>query len=106
MTSVRISVSDPAELAPLRRLLQAHPDVEVDQRAAGTSPGEQGAWDFLQVSAASGGAMVVAIKAIPEFIRSRRSDASVSVKMTDREIVITAANAADALQLLEKAMDA
>jgi hypothetical protein len=105
MNVLEIRVSDQAELAALRARLQAHPGVDVRQCAGESGPGEQGVGDFLQVAAASGGAIVVAIKAIPEFIRSRRTDVSVSIKEGDREVVITAANADDALKLLDKATD-
>jgi len=104
MTTVEIHISDQAELAALRALLQAHPGVDAEQRAGEPEQGEQGAWDFLQVAAASGGAMVVAIKSIPEFIRSRRTDVSVSIKKGDQEILITAPTADDALKLAEKAL--
>ena len=103
--AVEIRVSDPAELGALRARLQAQPGVEVLQCAGEAGRGEQGVADFLQVTAASGGAMVVALKTIPEFIRSRRKDVSVTLKKDGREIVIDAPDADAALKLLDKIID-
>lgn len=105
MRTVEISVSDPAEVGSLHKHLSRIPQLDVTQCSAAPRPGELGAWDFLQVTAASGGALVVAIKTIPEFIRSRRTDVSVTLKNGDQEIAITAANADDALRLVERALD-
>jgi hypothetical protein len=103
--AIEIRVSDPAELAALRGRLQAQPGIEVRQCAGEAAPGEQGVADFLQVTAASGGAVVVAIKTIPEFIKSRRRDVSVTVRKDDQEIVVTAASADEALKLLDKVVN-
>lgn len=105
MVTVALSVSDQAEISSLRAHLHRNRDIAVEQRAGAPGPGEQGIWDFLQVTAATGGLLVVAIRTLPEFIRSRRTDVSVTVKKGDQEVVITAANAEDALRLMEKALD-
>ncbi|MFE9324963.1 hypothetical protein ACIHDR_19000 [Nocardia sp. NPDC052278] len=71
--AVEISLSDIVELSSLREHLARVPGVEVRQVGVPPMPGEQGAWDFLQVAAAGGGALVVAIKTIPEFLPMRMS---------------------------------
>jgi len=105
MVSIELMVSDPAELRSLRSLLERVPELEVVQRGSEPGPGEQGAWDFLQVIAASGGTLAVAVRVLPEFIRSRRTDVSVTVRKDGQEIVVTAANAEDALRLVDKAVN-
>jgi hypothetical protein len=123
--TVVISVSEPAELRSLGEHLDRVPGVTVRRiparhgllwRAfvrwipATTVPsGELGGWDVLQVAAASGGALVVAIKTLPAFIRSRRADVSITVRLDPdggRRIELTAPNADAAVRLLEKALDA
>lgn len=106
---VELSISDHSELGSLRQLLARIPGVDVHQISGSPGPGEQGAFDYLQLAttaAGSGGALVLAIRTIPEFIRSRRRDVSVTVKTGDTEVTITAANAQDAVTLLEKSFDA
>ncbi|MFF1400818.1 hypothetical protein ACFVZD_44740 [Streptomyces sp. NPDC058287] len=104
MVTVALSVSDQAETRSLREHLRRNRNITVEQCAGAPGPGEQGVWDFLQVTAASGGMLVIAIKTLPDFIRSRRADVSVTVKTDEKEIVITAANTEDALRLMEKAL--
>lgn len=104
MVTIALLVSEQAELRSLREHLSRNSLLAVQQRAGTPGPGEQGVWDFLQVTAATGGVMVAAIRTLPDFIRSRRTDVSLTVTTDDREIVITATNAEDALRLMEKAL--
>jgi|SRR5882757_1127922 len=104
--SVEVSVSDPAELRSLREHLQRAPAIEVRQIPGVPAPGEQGAWDLLQVLAAGGGALAVAVRALPAFVRSRRSDVTVTVKTKGKTVTITAANVAEAMPIVERALDA
>ncbi|WP_406501818.1 effector-associated constant component EACC1 [Streptomyces sp. NBC_00500] len=97
-------MSEQAEIRSLREHLRRNGHIDVEQHSGAPGPGELGIWDFLQVTAASGGVLVVAIRTLPEFIRSRRTDVSVTVKTNDREFVITAANADDALRLIDEAL--
>jgi hypothetical protein len=103
--SVEVSVSDQAELRSLREHLRRLPGVEVTQVPGSPAPGEQGAWDVLQILAASGGAVAVAIKTLPEFIRSRRSDVTVTVKSKDRTVTVTATNVEDVMPMVDKLLD-
>lgn len=100
--SVVVSVSDPAELRSLREHLRRVPGVEVTQIPGRPGPGEQGAWDLLQVLAAGGGVLAVAIKTLPEFIRSRRSDVTVTLESGDRSATVTATNVDDATSIVDK----
>lgn len=105
MVIIELRVSDPAELGSLRSLLARIPGLEVVQQSGTPAPGELGVWDFLQVAAASGGALATAIGTLPEFIRSRRTDVTVKVKRDDVEVEISATNSRDALLLLDKTLN-
>jgi hypothetical protein len=96
---VDISISDPAELAALeRRLGQGH-GVRVQREATGIEPGSLGLPDLL-VLFGGGSTVVGALKMLPDFIRSRRSDVRVEVTVNGEHIVIDAKNADKRLQAL------
>lgn len=101
---VEISVSDPAHLRSLREHLRRLPGMEVTQIPGAPWPGEQGAWDVLQVLAASGGVLAVAVRTLPEFIRSRRSGVTITVKSTDRTVTVTATNIDDVMSIVDKSL--
>ncbi|MDH6143427.1 MULTISPECIES: effector-associated constant component EACC1 [Kitasatospora] len=105
MVTIELRVSDPAELRALRTLLVRMPGLEVVQQAGAPVQGELGVWDFLQVAAASGGVLAAAVGTIPEFIRSRRTDVTVTIKREDLEVEVNASNAEDALRLVDKALN-
>ncbi|OXM68323.1 MULTISPECIES: effector-associated constant component EACC1 [Amycolatopsis] len=100
--SVDVVVSDPAELRSLREHLGRIPGVEVTQVPGRPGAGEQGAWDLLQVLAAGGGVLAVTIKTLPEFIRSRRSNVTVTLESGDRRVTVTAENVEDAEAVVDK----
>lgn len=104
--SVEVSVSDPGELRSLREHLRRVPGMEVAQVPGAPADGELGAWDALQVLAASSGVLAVAVRTLPEFIRSRRSDVTVTVKSGDDVVTVTGTNFDDAMPIVEKMLDA
>lgn len=87
-----VSVSDPSEFGPLREWLKRFPGVDVIQTPAMPGPGEQGSGDVLTVLASSAGSLAVAIRTLPDFVRSRRSSVSVTVKTGDREVALEIVN--------------
>ncbi|MDH6118825.1 hypothetical protein [Kitasatospora sp. GAS204B] len=91
--AIALAVSDPAELRSLREHLRRVSGAEVVQLPGRPGPGEQGAWDILEVLAGSSGVLAVVIKALPDFIRSRRSDITVTVTSGERSITINRTNA-------------
>lgn len=99
---IGLVVSEPAELGSLRQHLQRVPGVDVVQDSSAPGPGELGAWDVLQVAAASGGVLAVAVKALPEFIRSRRSDITITIKRGEESVTLTATNVEEAMPVLDK----
>jgi hypothetical protein len=70
--------------------------------------GELGVGDILQISSvASGGAagVFLALRTLPEFIRSRRSDVKITVTLGDREVVVEATNVEDVMPVLDRVLD-
>lgn len=104
--AVELELSDPSQLRSLRSWLARVPGAEVQQIAGIPAAGEQGASDLLTLLASSGGVLAVAIRTLPEFLKSRRSDLSVTVKVEGREYTVTATNVDDILPAIEKIIDA
>lgn len=101
---VELSVSDPGELRSLREHLRRIPGVEITQIPGEPVDGELGAWDVLQVAAVGGGSLAVAIRTLPDFIRSRRSEVAVTVKSRDRTVTVTATNVNDAIAIVDESL--
>lgn len=102
---VEVTFSDPAEFLALRRWLGRAPGVRVEQRAGVPLPGEQGVWDVLAVLASGSGVLAVALQTLPEFIRSRRADLSITLKTDGRELKLDATNIADAQSLIDRFLE-
>jgi len=93
--SITLEVSDQSQLASLREHLRRIPGTDVTQVPGKSGSGELGAWDVLQVAAAGSGVLAVAIKTLPEFIRSRRSDITITITSGEKSITLTVTNAED-----------
>ncbi|WP_381805347.1 hypothetical protein [Streptomyces niveus] len=102
---IELSLSDPGELRSLREHLGRAPGVEITQIPGKPADKELGTWDVLQIAAAGTGALAVAVRTLPAFIRSRRSNVSVTVKTADRTVTITADNVDEVIPLVERALD-
>lgn len=105
MHGVEVAVSDLAEFRSLRAWLERVPDVRVEQRAGTPRPGEQGAADVLMMLASGSGVLAVAMQTLPDFLRSRRSGLSVTLKTEGKELTLTADNLQDVKPLIEKLFD-
>ncbi|MET8051538.1 hypothetical protein ABZU75_28445 [Streptosporangium sp. NPDC005286] len=103
--SVEIAVSDLSELRSLRGWLERVPDVQVEQVAGIPGPGEQGAVDVLVLLVGSSGMLAVAIRTLPEFIRSRRSTLALTLKTGDKEVTLSADNINQVMPVIEKFFD-
>ena len=57
------------------------------------------------VLAGSGGALTVAMRTLPEFIRSRRSELVLHLKFRDKEFMLHASNVDDMIPIIEKLVD-
>jgi hypothetical protein len=99
-----VVVSDQGELRALRDWLAA-PGVKVVQQAGVSAAGEQGVLDYLTVLGSSAG-LVAAIQVLPEFLRSRRSTVTVTMKVKGEDIAVTAENVTDVMPVIERLIDA
>ncbi|MEV6097228.1 hypothetical protein [Nocardia sp. NPDC051981] len=88
-------------------LMMATPSAALDY--AGVLRGLPDVVPFVEMIAASGSALMMAIKTLPEFVRSRRTDVTVGIKLGSggsKAVVITAANADDAVRVIGQALAA
>jgi hypothetical protein len=119
--ALQLSVSDPAQLSPLRDWLRGLPGVRVsvdlgiatgfrvsvdlgiatpgDQGAV--ELGDQGAVEWLTIFASSSG-LVAAIRTLPDFLRSRRPNVRIEATYQENPFVIDATNIDDMLPILER----
>lgn len=100
-----LAVSDQSELSSLRDRLRDTPGLRVVQLAGKPSAGELGALDVLQILASSG-VLVMALKILPDFLQSRRSEIIVTIKVNGQEYSVTAKNVLDVMPVLERVLDA
>jgi hypothetical protein len=101
-----VRLSDPSQQRGLRTWLERVPGARVEQTARSPEPGEQGAADVLTILAGSGGVLAVAIRTLPEFIRSRRSSFTLAVKLEDgKEYTLCAENLDELPPVIAKAIE-
>jgi hypothetical protein len=105
VSTIEVSLSDPAQLTALREWLRAMPEVGVSQLPGTPGIGEQGALDYLALLGSSG-SLIAAIKILPEFLRSRRSGLSVTMKLRGEDFTIDVTNVDDVMPVLERLLDA
>lgn len=97
---ISVAVSDPAQLAALREWLRQTPaTVRITPGTPGA--GELGAADLISVLAGSSG-LVAAVRMLPDFVRSRRSNFRIETTIRGEKFVIDATNAHDVLPVIEK----
>ena len=101
---VRIAISDPRELPALDDLLGSVHGLSVEREGQPPDEQELGASDIL-VGVASSSAVVAMIKILPEFLRARRADITVKIRLRDRDIDIKADSAEHAAALIRQALD-
>lgn len=100
-----LSVSDYSQLTSLADYLRlVAPDVQVTRSSGQLEHGEQGALDLLMIAADSS-VLVAALKVLPDFVRSRRAGMSVTVTKKDKQLTVTADNAAEVAPIFEQFMD-
>lgn len=100
---VVLTVSEPADVGPLYRRLSTVPDATVTRRRSGPGDGELGIVEVLQLLVPSATVLVVAIRTLPVFIRSRRSSVTVTITRKDRSVTVTGENLDDPQKVLELA---
>lgn len=89
---ILFSVSDPAEAVSLMRWLEGSGPARVARTPSVPRSGELGVSDVI-TAAGSASAVVAAVRAIPAFIRARRSDIHVEATIDGERYVIDVKNA-------------
>ncbi|MFE9555145.1 hypothetical protein ACFYOD_16900 [Streptomyces sp. NPDC006703] len=104
--AVELAVSHQGELNSLRTWLglAAIEDMEVRRVPGAPVLGEQGASDVLSVVAGSTG-LVAAIKVLPQYLRAKRSDVSVTVSVRGKTLTVDARNVEEVMPILERLLD-
>jgi hypothetical protein len=104
--TAELSVSDYAQIGSLADYLRlSEPDIRVTRGAGRLGPGELGALDVLTIAADST-VLVAVINALPEFLRSRKKKGlSVTVKVKDKKLTVTADNAKEVIEIVDHFLD-
>lgn len=107
--TAELSVSDYSELGRLADFLRLSlPGAPVTRRSGRPGPGQQGALDVLMIIADSS-VIAAALKVLPELLRSRKSNISITLKVTGKrekkELTVTADNVEEMLSLLDRFLD-
>jgi Effector Associated Constant Component 1 len=103
-SEAEFAVSDYEQISSLHEWLGSVPGAQVNRVPATPRPGELGAVDVLTVLAGSGG-LIAAIRVIPDFLRSRRSNVSITVTLKGKKVTVTASNINDVIPILERTIN-
>ncbi|MFK0155113.1 hypothetical protein ACIQVK_23910 [Streptomyces sp. NPDC090493] len=98
---LELTVSDPAQLRGLRDWLGAQDGITTRISPAPPAPGELGTADVLAVLAGSS-VLATALKTLPDFLRSRRSNLRMRINVDGRQVEIELENADRALDAVER----
>lgn len=102
---LELSISDHSQLRSLQEYLSsAAPSIQLLRVAGQTGTGEQGALDLLAVLASSSG-LIATIKILPDFLRSRKSAMSITIKVKGQLLTLTVTNTDEMLPILERLLD-
>ena len=100
-----LCISDQSQLGSLMGYLcLATPDIRVTRVPGRPSKGEQGALDVLMLVGDSS-VLVAAVKLLPEFLRSRKADVSVTVRVKGKRLTLTAANTEEVIRVIDRFFD-
>lgn len=103
-SGIALTVSDQSQLLPLRDWLREQPGAEVAVTPGAVGPGELGVLEMLTVLGGSSGAVAV-FKALPDFIRSRRSGFRIETTVHGQPFVLDATNVDEVMPILERLLD-
>ncbi|MGX1541215.1 effector-associated constant component EACC1 [Streptomyces adustus] len=99
--TLELTLSDPAQLWGLRDWLRAQDGISVRVRPMVPTPGELGTADVLAVLAGSS-VLAAAVKTLPDFLRSRRSNLRMQITVEGKQVEIEWENADRALEIVER----
>lgn len=98
---VVLTVSEPAAVGPLFRLLRTVRDATVTRKRSGPDEGQLGVAEVLQLVVPSLAVLVVAIQTLPAFISSRRESVSITITRADRSVTVSWDNPPDPHKVFE-----
>lgn len=101
---IELAVSDYGQIGSLESWLSSVSGVEVLRSAGSPRSGEMGALDVLTL-VASGSGLVAVCRMIPEYLRSRRSNLSITATVKGEKFTISASNVDDVMPILERLLD-
>lgn len=100
--TVELSLSDYSEISSLTDFLKlAAPGVKVIRSPGQPGSGEQGALDVLMILADSS-VLVTVVKLLPDFLRSRKTSVSVTVRTKGKQLTVTADNATEVMPIVDR----
>lgn len=102
--AIDITTSDPAELPRLRDWLRGQSHLDALYRPQPPATGELGASDVLAVLAGSS-VLATAVKTLPEFLRSRRSNLQIRITVGEQKVEFDATNVDDAVRVVERLLN-
>jgi Effector Associated Constant Component 1 len=101
---IELSVSDYGQIRALHEWLDRVPEVSVQRVAGVPSGGQLGAQDILIAIASSGG-LIAAIHVIPEFLKARRSNITITVTANGKKFSVASSNVKDVIPILERTLN-
>jgi Effector Associated Constant Component 1 len=103
--SAEVFTSDQEALQALGRWCRMVEGARVEVRSTSPAAGRLGFWDHLLLIGGGSGGLVAVLRVLPEFIRSRRSGLTLTVKIDGKEWELRATNVDTVLPIIEKFMD-
>jgi hypothetical protein len=103
--SIRVSVSNPAEIGALEERFRQVPGVQVGREAEAPGPGELGGAVDVVTAVASSGGLITLIRTIPGYLRARRSGLSLHTVIKGKPFTLTAENVDDVMPIIERLLD-
>lgn len=101
---LELRISDNAELRSLQRTLSLAQGTQVERRPGTPAPDALGAVDYLTAIGSSAG-LITLIKMLPDFLRARRADLSVTITQKGKTICVNAKNVDEVMPILTRMLD-
>lgn len=104
MLSISIATSELAELSSLQNWLDLVPGLAVTRNSAHPDAGELGAPDTLTAVGTSW-SIATALRAIPDYVRSRKSDVQVTITIKEQKYTLDVTNVDSVIPVIEHILD-
>lgn len=100
---IELTVSD-GQIAALHGWLDGMPGVSVRRVAGMPDAGDLGVQDIL-IAVASSSGLIAVIRVIPEFLKARRSNITITATIDGKKFSMTGSNVKDVMPILERALN-